>query len=248
MREAFDSYWRMCEDNGNMIPTDVIDYFVLHTPYPNLVKHAAAMLIRHELRHVNRWKDTIENLHSIYDGEKTIEEIFSDKETFEKDYKLRKEIMKTDEFKRFYETKIEPGMRVPSEVGNSYTASIFLSLISLLEIEGRKDRLKEGQKVAFGGYGSGAGALGYQGIVQDGFKGIVDKLRIEEKLNNREKMSVGEYEVTRILDWGTKKYGEYKGKYGETAKRIAKIGVEKAVELIGKVGKTQIEKFISSYS
>jgi len=243
MREAFDSYWGMTVDEGEysstsnkcMIPTDVIDYFVLHTPYPNLVKHAAAMLIRHELRSMSRWKNDIEELHSIYNGGKTIEEIFSDGETFKKDYQLRKNIMKTEEFERFYEKKVDPGMWIPSEVGNTYTASIFLSLMSLLEIERGENRLEVGQKIAFGGYGSGAGALGYQGTVVDGFKDVVAKFGMKEKISKeRAKMSIGEYEISRMLEWGKKKYGEYRGKYGETAKKIGKIGIEKATELLEK--------------
>ena len=237
MREAFDSCWGMYKDKEkkDVHFTDVIDYFVLHTPYPNLVKHAAAMLIRHELRHTNRWKEDIEKLHSVYNSGKTIEDIFSDGETFDKDYRLRKEIMKTEEFKRFYDLKIAPGMWVPSEVGNTYTASIFLSLISLLEIEREKKKLHEGQKIGFGGYGSGAGALGYQGIVQDGFKDIVDNIGMNDKLNSREKMSIGEYEINRMFVWGRKKYGEYSEKYGEIAKTVAKIGIEKAVDLLQKL-------------
>ena len=125
-------------------------------------------------------------------------------------------------------------MWVPSEVGNTYTASIFLSLLSLLEIERGENRLKVGHKIAFGGYGSGAGALGYQGEIEDGFDDVVDNIRMKEKINSREKMSVGEYEISRMLCWGQKKYGEYKGKYGETAKKIGKIGIEKATELLAK--------------
>ena len=245
MRESFDSYLSAVnlrdryapKNNFDFVPTDVIDYFVLHTPYPNLVKHAAAMLIRHELRYAHRWKADIENLHSVYNnnGGKSVEEIFSDGETFEKDYQLRKNIMRTEEFERFYERKVEPGMWIPSEVGNTYTAAIFLSFISMLELEGisGKNRLKEGQKIAFGAYGSGAGALGYQGVVADGFRDVVSNIEMKEKMNSRERMSIGEYEVSRMLGWGKKKYGEYKDKYGETAKKIAKIGVDKAVKLLG---------------
>ena len=239
MREAFDSCWRMYKDKNkeqkSVHFTDAMDYFVLHTPYPNLVKHGAAMLIRHELRHTDRWKDEIENLRGIYNGGKTIEDIFSDGETFDSDYRLRKEIMKTEEFKQFYANKIEPGMWAPSEVGNTYTASIFLSLMSLLEAMRGENRLIEGQKIAFGGYGSGAGALGYQGEIQSEFANVVDNIRLKEDLQSRKQMTIVEYEISRMYAWGKKKYGEYNEKYGEVAKTVAKMGVEKAVDLLQKL-------------
>lgn len=73
-------------------------------------------------------------------------------------------------------------------VGNVYTASLYLSIISLLV----KGDLKSGDSIGMFSYGSGAVGEFFAGIVQEGYKDHI--LIQDDELNSRIKLSVKEYE------------------------------------------------------
>ncbi|MDR2976672.1 MAG: hydroxymethylglutaryl-CoA synthase [Streptococcaceae bacterium] len=76
-------------------------------------------------------------------------------------------------------------------VGNLYTGSLYLSLISLLE---NSTDLKEGQRIGLFSYGSGAVAEFFSAKLVDGFE---QHLRTEEHrklLDSRQKLTIAEYE------------------------------------------------------
>lgn len=85
-------------------------------------------------------------------------------------------------------------------VGNVYTASLYLSIISLLV----KGDLEAGNAIGMFSYGSGAVGEFFAGIVQEGYK---DHLIIQDdELNQRIRLSVKEYEsmyMTRPNQEGT---------------------------------------------
>lgn len=76
------------------------------------------------------------------------------------------------------------------KVGNIYTGSLFLGLLSLLE---NADSLKAGDKIAFYSYGSGAVAEFFSGELVEGYEAYLDKDRLN-KLNQRTALSVADYE------------------------------------------------------
>ena len=76
------------------------------------------------------------------------------------------------------------------KVGNIYTGSLFLGLLSLLE---NTDSLKAGDKIALYSYGSGAVAEFFSGELVDGYEAYLDKDRLN-KLNQRTALSVADYE------------------------------------------------------
>lgn len=77
-----------------------------------------------------------------------------------------------------------------SNIGNLYTGSLFLSLISLLE----NADLNENENIALYSYGSGAVAEFFEAsLVKDYKKHLLKDMHIS-MLNNREKISVKEYE------------------------------------------------------
>ncbi len=67
------------------------------------------------------------------------------------------------------------------KVGNIYTGSLFLGLLSLLE---NTDSLKAGDKIALYSYGSGAVAEFFSGELVEGYEAYLDKDRLN-KLNQR---------------------------------------------------------------
>ncbi|HGZ3550369.1 TPA: hydroxymethylglutaryl-CoA synthase [Streptococcus pneumoniae] len=76
------------------------------------------------------------------------------------------------------------------KVGNIYTGSLFLGLLSLLE---NTDSLKAGDKIALYSYGSGAVAEFFSGELVEGYEAYLDKDRLN-KLNQRTVLSVADYE------------------------------------------------------
>ena len=76
------------------------------------------------------------------------------------------------------------------KVGNIYTGSLFLGLLSLLE---NTDSLKAGDKIALYSYGSGAVAEFFSGELVEGYEAYLDKDRLN-KLDQRTTLSVSDYE------------------------------------------------------
>lgn len=75
-------------------------------------------------------------------------------------------------------------------VGNIYTGSIFLSLLSLLE---NSRALESGDQILFYSYGSGAVCEIFSGSLVEGYQNYLEENRLEQ-LNERTKLSVEEYE------------------------------------------------------
>lgn len=76
-----------------------------------------------------------------------------------------------------------------NQVGNLYTGSLYLSLLSLLE---NSDTLRAGQRLGLFSYGSGAVGEFYSGLLQPNFKqGLIDHSKV---LAQRKQVSVTEYE------------------------------------------------------
>lgn len=75
-------------------------------------------------------------------------------------------------------------------VGNIYTGSIFLSLLSLLE---NSRALESGDQILFYSYGSGAVCEIFSGSLVEGYQNYLEENRLEQ-LNKRTKLSVEEYE------------------------------------------------------
>jgi len=105
-----------------------------------------------------------------------------------------KKVSKSDIYKRFVDEKIAPGEKASSEIGNMYTASIFMSLISSLveALSVNKDIINK--KIGFISYGSGSKAKVFEGTIQDNWKSKIEKLNLFELLDSRKKITISEYE------------------------------------------------------
>ncbi|MBF0713610.1 hydroxymethylglutaryl-CoA synthase [Gemella sp. GH3] len=77
------------------------------------------------------------------------------------------------------------------KVGNIYTGSLFLSLLSLIE---QSNTLKAGDNIALYSYGSGAVCEIFSLTLVKGFKENVKENRLEKDFSTRTRLSVAEYE------------------------------------------------------
>lgn len=82
--------------------------------------------------------------------------------------------------------------RFSREVGNLYTGSVYLSLLSLLS---HAENLKSGEHLAVFSYGSGAEAELYSVTLQPGFENYVPAKLTQEMLSKRQPVDVSEYEA-----------------------------------------------------
>jgi len=77
------------------------------------------------------------------------------------------------------------------EVGNLYTGSLYLSLLSLL----RHGALTAGDRIGCFSYGSGAEGEFYSGVVQPDYRAGFDDAQLTALLADRHEVSVAEYEA-----------------------------------------------------
>lgn len=88
------------------------------------------------------------------------------------------------------------------QVGNVYTGSLYLSLLSLLE---QGSELEEGARIGLFSYGSGAVGEFFSGVVKPDYKQFLNKEAHEAVLDDRRELSIDEYET--ILEQALPKDG-----------------------------------------
>jgi hydroxymethylglutaryl-CoA synthase len=105
-----------------------------------------------------------------------------------------KKVAKSNLYKNFVENKIAPGEMASSEIGNMYTASIFMALISSLVDAAKNDKDFENKKIGFISYGSGSKAKIFEGTVQKNWFEKTNSIKLFDGLNKRKKISIDIYE------------------------------------------------------
>jgi hydroxymethylglutaryl-CoA synthase len=111
------------------------------------------------------------------------------------DYKdWRKAASKSVLYRTFVESKIEDGEIASGYIGNMYTASIFMSLISLLYSSFKKDKNITGYNVGFLSYGSGSKSKIFEGKVAGNWRSKISGLEVFKKLEDRKLINFDTYE------------------------------------------------------
>ena len=170
------------EDFNEQNQRDILsdwENIIFHLPY---AYHGRRMI-------VNKWMDWMKE-HNQF--EKIYSEIGKPNSSEDKDW--IKKVSKSDIYKSFIEDKISPGEKASSEIGNMYTASIFMSLISSLVEAFEKDRELINKKIGFISYGSGSKAKIFEGTIQKDWITKTKPIKLFENLDNRKKVSVDIYE------------------------------------------------------
>jgi hydroxymethylglutaryl-CoA synthase len=166
------------EQNQRNILTDW-ENIIFHLPY---AFHGRRMII-------NKWLDWMSENDKI-------EEIYSEigKPESNQDKDWIKKVSKSSLYKNFVENKIAPGEMASSEIGNMYTASIFMSLISSLVDAANNDKKFKDKKIGFISYGSGSKAKIFEGTVQKNWIKKINTIKLFDGLNKRKKISIDIYE------------------------------------------------------
>lgn len=88
-------------------------------------------------------------------------------------------------------TQLAASQALSRQVGNLYTGSLYLALLSLLT---RSHNLQSGDRIGLFSYGSGAQGEFFAGILQADFKEMVRHADVEKLIMARKQVSVPEYE------------------------------------------------------
>ncbi|MFP9098848.1 hydroxymethylglutaryl-CoA synthase family protein [Flavobacterium sp. RHBU_24] len=137
------------------------------------------------------WESIIMHLPYAFQGRRMFSEIFAlDAEIplltgdeAPADFATRiKEISKSDDYRAFVNQKLQPAEPASSLIGNLYTGSIFMGLLSALVVKAEQGIDITGTAFGFLAYGSGSKSKAFQGVIQPGWKAAAEKARLFQTL------------------------------------------------------------------
>ena len=92
---------------------------------------------------------------------------------------------------------VAPSLRLPGQVGNIYTGSLYLSLLSLLHAEAAQ---LANQQIGLFSYGSGCAAEFFTGRVTAEAASLIEAMDVAAPLRERRRLTIPEYEAMRRGD------------------------------------------------
>ena len=141
------------------------------------------------------WRYLIFHLPYAFHGKRVFTEIFSLENGLSySNLEEQKAVAKSENYLKFIHEKIEPSQRASSEIGNMYTASVFMALLSALQVSFNENEDLSGQKIGFLAYGSGSKSKVFAGKISETWKEVVSKWNIFENLKNRTAIDFETYE------------------------------------------------------
>ncbi|BCY29031.1 hydroxymethylglutaryl-CoA synthase family protein [Flavobacterium okayamense] len=149
----------------------------------------------------NEWELILMHLPYCYQGRRTFIEIFSEENSTlleqqegETLKEKTKALSKSPEYLEFVTKKLYPAEVASGNIGNIYTGSIFLGLLSALYFSLKNNRNICQQKVGFIAYGSGSKSKVFEGNVQDDWKAVIEKTNLFQILESRTAIDFTTYE------------------------------------------------------
>jgi hydroxymethylglutaryl-CoA synthase len=202
LRDAYFSFKKQAVEADLYKESDVLsekwNSLVFHLPYAFHGKRMFSQIFTEErilTENQGTKKELLEKLN--LSAEEIATEISTEIST-EKLDELAKITSKTDLYKGFVNQKIADSQLASSEIGNMYTASIFMALMSCLEMKlvnnNGNDTNLENQKIGFCAYGSGSKSKVFEGILQSTAKEIIEKFDVFATLKLRKAIEIDAYE------------------------------------------------------
>jgi len=186
MREAIEDYESVV---GAIHPDDYV-LGPFHTPFPGMVREAAALAYRHFSRDTEIEASLADEI-----GRQPRPEAFDSEEAFrEAAGEYTDKLTETDRYKTWYAETIDPTLAISREVGNWYTGSVHIARAAGMKTALEEGRNLTGERLLVGSYGSGAQAEVHAETVQAGWAEEIDALDVDEQLEARYDLSFAEYE------------------------------------------------------
>jgi len=186
MREALEDFEAAA---GDTHPDDYA-FIPFHTPFPGMVRKAAALGYRHVIRDTDVELDVAEEI----GRQPRPEEFKTQEQFFEAVTEYTDALTETELYQSWYNDCIEPTLDIAREVGNWYTGSVHVARASALRHALENDVDLEGQRLLVASYGSGAQAEIHAETIMDGWEAEIQQLNVEDQLAERHDVSYAEYE------------------------------------------------------
>jgi hydroxymethylglutaryl-CoA synthase len=173
---------RFKEKTGKPFSLKDAEYFVFHSPYNKLVRRAIARLLFNEFllnpdepsfKEIRSWKNEPREATYFHRG-------------------LNNDFDKLSA--GIYNTKVAPSTKLTVELGNCYSASLYVGLLSL--IDHSSDELL-GKRIVLFSYGSGMSASMFSLVVRGSVEFIKQKQKITKRLSQRNFVDPAEF--TKLL-------------------------------------------------
>ena len=149
----------------------------------------------------NNWELIFMHLPYCFQGRRTFIEIFAsenkeltESQTGETTVEKVKALSKSSEYLELINSKIVPSEIASGEIGNIYTGSIFLGMLSGLYFAAHENKEFTSKKVGFIAYGSGSKSKVFEGEIQAEWKKQILKSNFFETLEKRKKIEFETYE------------------------------------------------------
>lgn len=159
-------------DKNESFDADSADYFVFHAPYNKLVQKSYGRLFFIDARRKYEKEKMKEDQHNIMTGDEEKDEKSNNsnnlvqewitmpiEETYNEKV-LEKELKKISMIS--YESRLKDANAASKLIGNTYAASVFMGLASLMDKLGQDETNSIGKKVVVFSYGSGSMASMYR--------------------------------------------------------------------------------------
>lgn len=151
----------------------------------------------------NTWNSIIMHLPYSFQGRRMLSEIYAldstekiiaeNIEPAEYQNKI-KEVGKSDAYKTFVTEKLQPAELASSLIGNLYTGSIFMGLLSTLaHFHDTKTEIS-GTKFGFLAYGSGSKSKVFEGTIQPEWQSAISQINLFENLTKSVEIDFDTYE------------------------------------------------------
>jgi len=173
---------RFKEKNGKPFSPKEAEYFIFHSPYNKLVRKAIGRL---------QFNDFLQNPDDpAYKEVQTYKHQPREESYFNKGLNTAFDKLSVD----LYQTKVAPSTQLCLELGNCYSASLYVGLLSL--IDHMSDDLS-GKRIILFSYGSGMTASMFSVVVRGSVEFIKQKQKIAKRLSQRNFVDPAEF--TKLL-------------------------------------------------
>lgn len=158
------------------------------------------------------WRHIIFHLPYAFHGKRVFTEIYSiENQLPYSNAEEQKAVAKSEQYIDFINQKIETSQRASSEIGNMYTASIFMALLSALQVSYDSNEDLAEKKIGFVAYGSGSKSKVFAGKIGSNWKSVVEKWQLFENLENRTAIDFDTYEKLHKKQLKSSVNSHYKG-------------------------------------
>jgi hydroxymethylglutaryl-CoA synthase len=191
IQQALDNFTRKAGYDPQKAVIDRWNRLIFHLPYAYQARRMFTEVFMEESRKRGDWSVIEEKLGVALPKREDFEEDKGYKKAYAQ---YLKAISKTTHYRTFVKEKISKGEWASSSMGNLYTSSIYLALMSTLEAELTDDSLNEGDRLGFFAYGSGSKAKVFEGTLQKDWKEISSRFQLAKRLSERKAIDYTTYE------------------------------------------------------